>query len=340
MAATNINRVIITGNLTRDPELRSTPGGTSVCSLRVAVNSRRKDERGQWVDKPNYFDVTVWGAQGENCAQYLAKGRPVAVDGRLNWREWEARTAPSGSRWISLPTRSSSWAPATRPRRNGAVESDLPADTSDFQTGPAWRAAAARTTTSRSRRRRRVASARLDNEVGEAVVGKAAAAPEQQTPQAVLRTGGRRKSCHFCRDKVDQIDYKDFQSLRRYLSDKGKIRSRRITGACRRHQNQLATRRQAGPRAGAPAVRQRAVGRPMAQAILLKDVEGLGEAGAVVDVSPGYLRNYLAPQQARAGRHRRRRSRPPGASASRPRRPRASRRSARRRPPRCCPRRC
>jgi small subunit ribosomal protein S18 len=54
-------------------------------------------------------------------------------------------------------------------------------------------------------------------------------------------TGGRRKSCHFCRDKVDQIDYKDFGSLRRFLSDRGKIRSRRITGACRRHQNQLAT---------------------------------------------------------------------------------------------------
>jgi small subunit ribosomal protein S18 len=53
-------------------------------------------------------------------------------------------------------------------------------------------------------------------------------------------TGGRRKSCHFCREKVDRIDYKDFQSLRRYLSDRGKIRSRRITGACRRHQNQLA----------------------------------------------------------------------------------------------------
>src|SRR5256885_13643000 len=82
VAATNINRVVITGNLTRDPELRSTPGGTSICSLRVAVNGRRKDaETGQWVDKPNYFDVTVFGAQGENCAQYLAKGRPVAVAG-------------------------------------------------------------------------------------------------------------------------------------------------------------------------------------------------------------------------------------------------------------------
>ena len=90
MAASNVNVVVITGNLTRDPELRSTPGGTSVCKLRVAVNSRRKDgQTGEWVDKPNYFDVTVWGAQGENCANYLSKGRPVAIEGRLDWREWE-----------------------------------------------------------------------------------------------------------------------------------------------------------------------------------------------------------------------------------------------------------
>jgi single-strand DNA-binding protein len=89
--AANINRVVLVGNLTRDPELRHTPSGMAVCSLRVAVNSRRKDETGQWVDKPNYFDVTVWGQQGENCAQYLAKGRPVGIDGRLEWREWEAQ---------------------------------------------------------------------------------------------------------------------------------------------------------------------------------------------------------------------------------------------------------
>src|SRR2546421_775946 len=91
MAATNINRVVMTGNLTRDPELRSTSGGTSVCSLRIATNTRRKDASGNWVDKPNYFDVTVWGAQGENCAQYLKKGRPVAIDGRLEWREWQGQ---------------------------------------------------------------------------------------------------------------------------------------------------------------------------------------------------------------------------------------------------------
>jgi single-strand DNA-binding protein len=90
VAASNINVVVITGNLTRDPELRSLPSGTSVCELRVAVNSRRKEGQ-EWVDKPNFFDVTVWGAQGENCAAYLSKGRPVAIEGRLDWREWEAK---------------------------------------------------------------------------------------------------------------------------------------------------------------------------------------------------------------------------------------------------------
>ena len=90
MAASNVNVVVITGNLTRDPELRHTGGGTAVCELRVAVNSRRK-EGNDWVDKPNFFDVVVWGAQGENCSTYLSKGRPVAIEGRLDWREWEAK---------------------------------------------------------------------------------------------------------------------------------------------------------------------------------------------------------------------------------------------------------
>jgi single-strand DNA-binding protein len=92
VAATNINRVVLTGNLTRDPELRSLPSGMSVCSLRIASNTRRKDQStGEWVDKPNYFDVTVWGAQGENCSRFLTKGRPIALDGRLEWREWQAQ---------------------------------------------------------------------------------------------------------------------------------------------------------------------------------------------------------------------------------------------------------
>ncbi len=88
----NINRVVLVGNLTRDPELRHTPSGTAVCKLRIAVNSRQKDaSTGEWGEKPNYFDVTVWGNQGESCARFLSKGRPVGVDGRLDWREWDAQ---------------------------------------------------------------------------------------------------------------------------------------------------------------------------------------------------------------------------------------------------------
>src|SRR5690349_1606699 len=138
MAATNINRVVLTGNLTRDPELRSTSGGTAVCSLRIACNTRRKDQSGEWVDKPNYFDVTVWGAQGENCATYLSKGRPVAVDGRLDWREWESQ---DGGKRQSIEIIAESVQFLGSRDGSGAVQgnggitahSDVPADTSDFE---------------------------------------------------------------------------------------------------------------------------------------------------------------------------------------------------------------
>jgi single stranded DNA-binding protein len=85
----NINRVTLTGNLTADPDERALPTGTSVTRLRLAVNTRRKNgSTGEWEEKANYFNVTVWGAQGENCARYLSKGRPVAIDGRLERREY------------------------------------------------------------------------------------------------------------------------------------------------------------------------------------------------------------------------------------------------------------
>jgi single stranded DNA-binding protein (ssb) len=136
LAATNINTVVITGNLTRDPELRSTPGGTAVCKLRVAVNSSRKDgQTGEWIDKPNYFDVTVWGAQGENCANYLSKGRPVAVSGRLDWREWEAQDG-SKRQAVEIIANSVQFLGSREGGGNGngfQAKSDVPADTSDFE---------------------------------------------------------------------------------------------------------------------------------------------------------------------------------------------------------------
>ena len=94
MSTVNINRVVLTGNLTADPELRTLPSGTSLCRLRLACSTRRKDSlSGDWVEQPNFFDVTVFGAQGDNAARYLSKGRPIAVDGRLQWREWETSDA-------------------------------------------------------------------------------------------------------------------------------------------------------------------------------------------------------------------------------------------------------
>jgi single-strand DNA-binding protein len=86
--AASVNRVVIVGNLVRDPELRSLPSGTSVCTLRVAVNSREKRD-GNWQDYTSYFDVTVFGNQGDAAAQYLSKGRPVGVDGKLREDRWE-----------------------------------------------------------------------------------------------------------------------------------------------------------------------------------------------------------------------------------------------------------
>jgi len=86
----SINRVVISGNLTRDPELRATPSGTSVLALGIAVNDRRKNqETGQWEDVPNFFDVTIFGARADALSRFLSKGSKVAIEGRLRWHQWE-----------------------------------------------------------------------------------------------------------------------------------------------------------------------------------------------------------------------------------------------------------
>ena len=87
----DINRVTLVGRLTRDPELRALPSGTSVLNLGLAVNGRQKDQSGNWIDKPNFFDVKVFGAQADMLANHLAKGRRIGVDGRLDWSSWEAQ---------------------------------------------------------------------------------------------------------------------------------------------------------------------------------------------------------------------------------------------------------
>ena len=89
MSSFTINRVVLIGRLTKDPELRTLASGLGVCNLRIACNSMRRDNDGEYRDKPNYFDVNVFGAAAENVSRYTQKGRRVAIDGRLEWREWE-----------------------------------------------------------------------------------------------------------------------------------------------------------------------------------------------------------------------------------------------------------
>jgi single-strand DNA-binding protein len=141
VAGRNINRVIVTGNLTRDPELRSTGGGMAVCGLRIAVNGSRKDESGNWVEEPNYFNVTIFGRQGETAAQYLTKGRGVAVDGRLRWREY---TDKDGNKREAIEIVADTVQFLSGPEGGGmggggefrAQRTDVPVNTDDFAAAP------------------------------------------------------------------------------------------------------------------------------------------------------------------------------------------------------------
>ena len=132
----SINRVVLVGNLTRDPELRSTSSGMSVCKMGIAVNDRRK-QGDDWVEKVNFFDVTVWGAQAENCSRYLSKGRPVAIDGRLDYQTWEKDGQKRSNIEIIAQTvqflgsRQDAGSSAPAPVATGAP-SGLNPDTSDF----------------------------------------------------------------------------------------------------------------------------------------------------------------------------------------------------------------
>ena len=85
----SLNRVVLIGNLTRDPELRTTPSGTSVATLGIAVNRRWTNQQGEKVDNTDFFNIVAWGKLAELCSEYIRKGSPIAVDGRLQYRTWE-----------------------------------------------------------------------------------------------------------------------------------------------------------------------------------------------------------------------------------------------------------
>ncbi len=92
------NRVILVGNLTRDPELRYIPSGTPVCELGLAVNDRRKNSSGEWVDETTFVDITLWARQAEVASEYLSKGSPVLIEGRLKYDAWETNDGQKRSK--------------------------------------------------------------------------------------------------------------------------------------------------------------------------------------------------------------------------------------------------
>jgi single-strand DNA-binding protein len=132
----SINTVVVSGNLTRDPELRSLPSGTTVCELGLAVNERNKNpQTNEWEDRPNYFDVTVWGGMGEWAARSLQKGAGLTVEGRLRWEQWES----NGEKRSKVKIVANSLVPRDDRAQGGgnggsfsAARTDVPANNDDF----------------------------------------------------------------------------------------------------------------------------------------------------------------------------------------------------------------
>jgi len=106
----NLNKTIIAGRLTRDPELKALPNGNAVAELSVAVNQRAK-KREEWIDETIYLDVTVWGRQAENASQYLKKGSVVLVEGRLRMETWEDKETGAKRSKIKITAQSLQFGP-------------------------------------------------------------------------------------------------------------------------------------------------------------------------------------------------------------------------------------
>ena len=140
MAGFSINTVVVSGNLTRDPELRSLPNGTTVCELGIAVNERNKNpQTNEWEDRPNFFDVTVWGGMGDWAARSLHKGAGLTIEGRLRYEAWEK----DGQKRSKVKIVANSIVPRDDRAAGGggggefrASRSDVPVDTSDVASAP------------------------------------------------------------------------------------------------------------------------------------------------------------------------------------------------------------
>lgn len=136
----SLNKVFLIGNLTRDPEVRYLPSGAAVADLRVASNRRYKTQQGEDKEETVYVNVSAWGRQAETCGQYLSKGSPILVEGRLRYEEWEkdgqrnSRISITAERvqFMSGPKSSSEYGDAPAPRSQESSSPSSSGGASDF----------------------------------------------------------------------------------------------------------------------------------------------------------------------------------------------------------------
>ena len=227
---------MIIGNLGRDPEMRYTPNGRPVTQFSVAVNQCTKNQQtGEWIEETDWFRVSVWGDRAERAAENLRKGNRVFVEGRFRTREFEGQ---DGQKRTSLDDH--------RRQRPQPREARRATTRRGVRRRPA--AAGARAGGSgRRRRRRRRRSRRATTPTSTTFRSELTRRPRPMPPPVrakkrddFYRDRRRRKVCAFCADKTVQIDYKEVNRLRRYLSERAKIEPRRKTGTCAGHQRELA----------------------------------------------------------------------------------------------------
>jgi single-strand DNA-binding protein len=129
MSGFDINQLTISGNLTTDPELRHLASGQALCKIRIAHNERRKLESGDWIDNPQFFDVTIWGGIGEWVAGHIAKGDKIVIAGRLRWREYQTA---DGDKRHAIDITADSIVPAPRETSSNAATTDTNDDDIPF----------------------------------------------------------------------------------------------------------------------------------------------------------------------------------------------------------------
>ena len=281
------NSVTLVGNVTRDPELRFTNTGQANVTFGLAVNRRWQNRQTQeWEEATSFFDVVCWREMAENVSETITRGARVMVAGRLEQRSWETQEGDRRSKVEVVADEigpSLRWATAqiTKNERRGPGEGSARGGGGGSGAGAGTGTAAG--TRRRCGRRLRIRRGALlmarNNQRG----GRPPAASPKDLGRRV-----KKKPCALCRDKVEWVDYKDVPMLRKYMSDRGKIRSRRVTGNCAQHQRALArpSRRPASscccptPSARSPSVRAGVAAGDRAERTLGDTPAGRGAAPA------------------------------------------------------------